>query len=100
MANPQHLEILLQGPLVWELWRALHPEIDPDLSGADLARVDFRNSDLIGVNFSGANLQRARLAGCNLAGARLSGADLTGAQLPEALAKQLDNLSGVKDISS
>jgi uncharacterized protein YjbI with pentapeptide repeats len=100
MANPVHLEILLQGAPAWQLWRAMHPEIVPDLSGADLARLDLGNSDLIGVNFSGANLRRARLDGCNLAGARLSGTDLTGARLPEALARQLDNLSSVKEISS
>jgi hypothetical protein len=68
-----------QGPSAWRQWREDHPEVEPDLSGAQLADVDLEDADLIDVNLSGANLRRAKLARCNLAGARLTGADVTGA---------------------
>ena len=100
MANPRHLDALAQGSSAWRLWRAVHPEVEPDLSEAQLAGVDLEDSDLIDANLSGANLRRAKLAKCDLAGARLSGADLTGAQLPESVAKQFDKLSDVKEIST
>jgi uncharacterized protein YjbI with pentapeptide repeats len=100
MANPQHLEVLATGPECWGLWRERNPEVEPDLSGAQLAGVDLADSDLIDADLSAANLRRARLAKCNLAGARLAGADLTGAQLPENVSKQLENLSSVKEISA
>jgi uncharacterized protein YjbI with pentapeptide repeats len=71
MANNKHVEILLQGINVWNLWRRKHPKIKPDLStfslrGADLRSVDFsktylENSDLRGATFTGANFQEAYL---------------------------------------
>jgi hypothetical protein len=73
MADPKHLEILQQGSSAWDLWRTASPDITPDLSNANLRRVDFHSADLIGVDFSGANLQGACLTGCSLAGAHLSG---------------------------
>lgn len=100
MANSEQLDALLQGPSIWRLWRANHPEVEPDLSDAQLAGVDLGDADLIDVNLSGANLRRAKLAKCELAGARLSGADLTGAQLPESISKQFESLGNVKEISS
>lgn len=39
MANAEHLAMLHQGVAVWNRWRAEHPSIKPDLSGADLTRL-------------------------------------------------------------
>ncbi len=52
MANPEHLDLLKKGVEVWNQWREEHPEIEPDLSGANLE----------GARLSGAHLERARLS--------------------------------------
>lgn len=53
MANLEHLDILIRGAEVWNKWRKEHPEIHPELSGADLRRV----------NLCTANLHKADLTG-------------------------------------
>lgn len=50
MANPEHLEILKQGPKAWNRRREKHPSGGPDLSGAELSGVE-----LSGVDFSPAD---------------------------------------------
>lgn len=104
MANAEHLAILLSGTRAWNVWRQAHPEIEPDLSGADLREAelswaDLRRTRLTGALLKRANLSRAllceaRLEGANLrkvlliksdlSGAHLNGADLTRADLTEA----------------
>jgi len=118
MANPEHLEILKQGPKLWKKWREEHPEVRPDLreanlrgarlshahlSNADLRKADLREANLNGARLSGADLGEANLSGArlgaarlrianlnaaNLRGATLNGCDLRGADLGAA------NLSG------
>ena len=56
MAKQEHLDILKQGVEVWNLWRERRPEIQPDLSGANLN----------GANLSGANLNEVGLMRMNL----------------------------------
>lgn len=36
MANQEHLDLLKKGVEGWNQWREEHPEIEPDLSGANL----------------------------------------------------------------
>ena len=89
MANEQHLKILRQGVVVWNQWRKENPNIQPDLSGADLIGADLNQADLGRVNLSAANLTEADLSGANLTEADLSGAyllrvDLSTANLTEA----------------
>ena len=74
MANPEHVKILKQGVDVWNKWCKEHPEVHPDLSGANL-RV---------MNLSGANLRIANLSEANLSGANLHKADLSRAKLSKA----------------
>jgi hypothetical protein len=79
VAVESQLEILEQGPMVWNAWRKLTATVWPDLEGAD-----FSEENLSGANLGGANLSRAALQGTNLSGANLSVADLTGADLTQA----------------
>ena len=72
MANEEHLTLLQQGVAVWNAWREKHPELLPDLTGAQLP-----GADLCAINLSKANLARA-----NLQGALLSEANLQEAHLP------------------
>jgi len=74
MADEEHLRIIRQGVNIWNEWREKHPELIPDLSGADLSEVDLSKADL-----SGANLSKAYLGGADLFMANLSRASLTGA---------------------
>jgi Pentapeptide repeats (8 copies) len=61
MANQDHLDVLKQGIAVWNTWRKEHPDIQPDLSGANLTGADLGLTDLSGANLRGANLTGANL---------------------------------------
>jgi len=99
MANPKHLEILMQGVASWNRWRMNNPGLVPDLveaqlSAANLAGANLVMANLAGANLAGANLGKAGLSGADLREADLSkaelwGADLRGAKLGDA------NLSAV-----
>jgi DnaJ domain/Pentapeptide repeats (8 copies) len=106
MANPDHIRQLCEGARAWNAWREAHPDIAPDLSGAELAlgqrqfgpstggpvnlrganleRAMLRHATLVGADLDGASLRAADLAYARLNGARLTGADLTGALLDHA----------------
>ena len=94
MADPKHLEVILQGAIVWNDWRGKKPRVRANLYGADLREADLRktdlceaelgNADLSGARLSGADLHRADLSLARLSEARLSGANLLGANLRRA----------------
>ena len=89
MANEEHLAILKEGVAVWNEWREQHPDIEPNLRGADLDDANLRRAYLSGAhleaaNLAGANLFEANLSEADLRAARLGGADLRGADLSEA----------------
>jgi len=94
MANPEHLEILLQDVELWNKWRDENLEITPDLSnvslfvanlnGANLSRANLNEAYLNGINLSEANLSGAKLSEANLSGASLHEANLSGANLSGA----------------
>src|SRR6267142_1240868 len=87
MANAEHLKILKQGFWAWDEWRHKNPDIEPDLSGANLKRMalpnEFPGSDniLAGADLSGVNFSKADLRGVDLRGARLVATDFGGANL-------------------
>jgi len=41
MANQQHLNMLREGVDAWNRWRQDHPDITPDLSGANCIVLSF-----------------------------------------------------------
>jgi Pentapeptide repeats (8 copies) len=94
MANAEHLEILGQGEFVWNEWRRRHPEVIPDLAGAELqgrqlAHYDLSKADLSGAALMGADLRRANLAGAQLDAVKINDArapyaDFSEARLPGA----------------
>jgi hypothetical protein len=71
MANQQYLDLLNQGVNTWNTWRKNHPDVYPDLSGADLCGANLINTDLTGTNFSGADLVEVNLSHANLNNANL-----------------------------
>lgn len=81
MANKKHLAILREGVKAWNAWRKAHPDVWPDLRGADLVRADLVRADLAVADLTGANLEGANLYGANLAGAILERANLAEAYL-------------------
>lgn len=90
MANEEHLAILNQGADAWNIWRYHHPDIQPNLGGADLLRANLSGANLGEADLSGTYLHEAFLSGAYLHGANLreadlSEADLSGAYLKEAL---------------
>jgi uncharacterized protein YjbI with pentapeptide repeats len=84
MADAEHLEVLLQGTAVWNVWRQENPKIMPDLQGAQLSGVDLSGVDLHGADLSGVQLREAHLRRAALHKARLMEADLRWANLDEA----------------
>jgi uncharacterized protein YjbI with pentapeptide repeats len=76
MANPEHLEILKQGVKVWNQWRLENPEIRPDISGANLDKLELIRYDFKYVNFRKASFERADLSVSDLTGADLADANL------------------------
>ena len=84
MANQEHLDLLKQGSSAWNVWRAQHKEVRPDLSSADLGFADLSGATLSYANFSEAILREADLGFADLSGATLTGADLSFADLSGA----------------
>jgi len=84
--NPEHLKILRQGVKHWNFWRDQHPEVRPDLEGANVQKLTLRD-----VNLSNGNLRRLQAGGdyksngANFLGANFTGADLEGAQLRSSI---------------
>lgn len=91
MANQQHVDVLKQGVEAWNKWREEHPNIKPDLRGANLVRINLfwvrfsedsaAVANLANVDFSNAVLSWADLAQANLTNTNLNKADIGGAQL-------------------
>lgn len=76
MANPEHLKILKRGAMEWNEWRREHPDINPDLSDANLSDANLSYADLSYANLSYADLVSANLSYADLGRANLSGAYL------------------------
>ncbi|MBN1453083.1 MAG: toll/interleukin-1 receptor domain-containing protein [Anaerolineales bacterium] len=91
MANQEQIKILKQGVIGWNRWREDNPNIEIDLSEANLvmmwlfqanfSEANLRKADLHEANLGAANLNRAKLIEANLASTQLSGADLSYADL-------------------
>ncbi|MFM8005318.1 MAG: pentapeptide repeat-containing protein, partial [Dolichospermum sp.] len=65
MANQQHLNLLRSGAVIWIEWRNQNPQIEIDLSGANLLEENLRGANLAGVNFHKVNLAHALLVRTN-----------------------------------
>ena len=99
MAREELVEIVREGRRAVARWRRDNPDavldlVDVDLSGADLAGVNFRHSQLVGADLSAArlneaNLFEADLTRANLTGAKLSRANLAGASLFRATLREV-----------
>lgn len=90
MANEEHLKILRQGVTAWNQWRLQNPDIQPDLSDADLREEDISWRDLRRVILSGADLRGADGKFSKLSSAYLDGVDLRGACLKGTVLRGVD----------
>ena len=94
MANPQHIEWLLEGVQSWNK-RHEHQGFTPDLEHANIyhefvergALGDDGKVPLRGIYLRGANLQSANLSNTDLTGAYLWRANLTDADLENTVLK-------------
>lgn len=85
--------MLNQGVEPWNQWRRTNPDIEPDLSGADLSdarlgQINFQDTNLSSARLGFADLSLANLEGANLSSSHISSATLSFANLTAA------NLSG------
>jgi len=85
MANSEHLEILKKGVEQWNGWRTEHPNVAPDLAGANLSKANLSGAILGLTDFREANLR-----GTSLFRANLRAADLRRADLRETDCRQAD----------
>ena len=74
--NKKHLEVLKGGVTKWNNWRKQNSKVLPDLSGANLSRVNFEGANLAGTILCDADLSYANLSRANLSGAKLQRANL------------------------
>lgn len=81
MADQEQLEILKQGYMIWNEWREKNPDIEIDLSGAELSGADLRGSNLAKANFRGAKLSKVDFRGANLSEGDFREVDLFRANL-------------------
>ena len=81
MANQELLQILRQGVEKWHEWRKQNPQVEADLSSADLTGMNLRGIDLSWTNLNGSDLRRTDLSGAYLGMATLLGANLSEADL-------------------
>lgn len=79
MANPEHVRIVRQGAEAISTWKEQNPNVQIDLSDADLSGTDLRKADL-----SMAKLVNAHLGMVCLRDAQLIRTDLRWAELPDA----------------
>src|SRR5260221_2370648 len=100
MASQEHLDMLKQGVDTWNRWREEHPEVQPDLSKADLSvnffvQANLSSTNLFGTNLSVSNCIMANFSKANLSKAKLTmthfnGTDLSDANLTEADLRMAD----------
>ncbi len=99
MANPEHVQILRQGPVAWNRWRkeysTVGPDLSqldfgtiqelcmpvPDLSGFDLARADLRMSSLRNAITVNASFHNAYMVSADLCFGHFGHCDFRGAKL-------------------
>jgi uncharacterized protein YjbI with pentapeptide repeats len=79
MANPKHLEMLMQGVEAWNEWQV--GLLGADLRGANLrglylCGLELVNADLRGANLSDTVLHKTNLRGANLRGINLSNSSI------------------------
>jgi hypothetical protein len=81
MANPEHVAMLKRGVEKWNQWRKDNPDIEIDLMGVSLSKLDLDKANLSRAHLNFANLSRAKLSGAQLINADLMRADLSRAHL-------------------
>ena len=85
MAEQSHLKLIYEDSIkTWNKWREENPNIQADLSQADLSQTNLIAADLSQVNLIAANLSQANLSQANLIQTNLIVADLSQANLREA----------------
>ena len=90
MANPEHLAKLDGGVNAWNHWREQNPNVEPDLSKANLHAAYLNSAYLSEANLSEADLSKTFLVEAHLSLAKLSKADLREANLHGAHLHQAD----------
>jgi uncharacterized protein YjbI with pentapeptide repeats len=85
MANPKHLQSLMQGVEAWNAWRSQNERLRPNLARADLSGTNLSEANLIGANLPKANLGEANLRRAYLFAANLTETYLFAANLTEAI---------------
>src|SRR5438876_402495 len=76
MADQQQLDLLRQGVTDRHVWRTQHPDIQPNLSVANLGEANRTYTNLSSIDLSEANLRYANLSFANLTYADLSEAQV------------------------
>ena len=84
MTDQNHLDLIKKEITIWNAWREKYPDIQPDLSEADLSEAHLEGANLSKAHLERADLFRAQLREANLIEASLDEANLNSACLEEA----------------
>src|SRR5437763_372446 len=98
MTSQEHLDILRQGVKAWNQWRQEHPDIQPNLSGANLVNADLSGTHLRGANLSGADLSDANLTEARVGWTVFGDVDLSIVKGLETLRHQGPSTIGIDTI--
>jgi hypothetical protein len=90
VANDEHLAKLKEGAGAWNAWRKVNRDVRPDLSGANLADMDFDWYHLHATDFTRANLSESHLGGAILHDAVLTNAILISTNCEHAVFTNAD----------
>ena len=94
MADPNHVQKVMEGVAAWNQWRSENPDVPIDLRGADLRDAELSKANLRDADLTSCNLGDAVLDNADLSSATLTSANLTGARLHAA------SLSGANAVSA
>jgi hypothetical protein len=82
--KPTPLDIINQGPDIWNAWREKYPDLKPSLNYVTLDNANLRRANLTYANLSFASLCGADLTAADLRFANLTNANLKNANLSSA----------------
>ena len=72
MANQEHFKIFQQGISIWNQWRRENPDLEPDLSYADLSDIDLSNTSILNADMSYVDLSESNFSNTKFFSVNLS----------------------------
>jgi len=79
--NDKHILLLRKGVQAWNQWRDENPNIKPDLSHANLSKINLKSANLRSTDLGGVNFTKAFLQEADFSDSDMSKCDFTDSHL-------------------